>query len=91
MAELSVEDIYSEFEDEIESDFIKIKEVTGGIGFYSPYVVGTLQRIARKIYMKYGQRIVDYSNASDAEYVIYQKLRHCSSDLHYKYFGIHNR
>ena len=52
----------------------------------SMYFVGSLQRIARKIYMKYGQRIVAYENAKYAEDIIYNQLLRCTQDLQKKVF-----
>lgn len=88
MPELLVRDIFHEYVNEIEADFKKIKEVSCGQGWLeSSYFVGTLSRIARKIYMKYGQRIVAYENSKNAEYIIYQQLLTCTTDLQKKYFG----
>ncbi len=88
MPDLLVKDIFGEYVNEIEADFKKIKEVSYGQGWLeSSYFVGTLSRIARKIYMKYGQRIVAYENSKNAEYIIYQQLLTCSRDLQKKYFG----
>lgn len=88
MPELFVSDIYDEYAAEIEADFKKIKEVSGGWGFMeSQLFVGSLQRLSRKIYMRYGQLIVTYENARNAEYIIYQQLLRCTKDLQIKYFG----
>lgn len=88
MSKIFVSDIYDEYAAEIEADFKQIKEVSGGIGYMeSQLFVGSLQRISRKIYMRYGQSIVAYEDASSAEYIIYQQLLRCSKDLQKKYFG----
>ena len=88
MPELFVRDIFHEYVDEIEADFKKIKEVSYGMGYLeSMYFVGALQRIARKIYMKYGQRIVTYENAKYAEGILYNQLLQCTKELQKKYFG----
>ena len=88
MPELFVKDIFHEYKDEIEDDFKKIKQISGGMGWLeSSYFVGTLSRVARKIYMKYGQRIVAYENAKYAEDIIYQQLLTCTSELQKQYFG----
>ncbi len=88
MAELFVRDIFDEYAAEIEADFKKIKEISCGLGFMeSQLFVGSLQRISRKIYMRYGQRIVSYEDARNAEYIIYQQLLRCTKDLQIKYFG----
>ena len=87
MPELFVRDIYQEYVDEIETDFKKIKEISCGQGWLeSSYFVGTLSRVARKIYMKYGQRIVAYENARYAEGIIYRQLLECTRDLQKQYF-----
>lgn len=88
MPELFVKDIFHEYVDEIESDFKKIKEVSCGQGWLeSSYFVGTLSRVARKIYMKYGQRIITYEQSKYAEDIIYRQLLGCTHDLQRKYFG----
>lgn len=88
MSEIFVKDIYHEYADEIEADFKKIKEISGGMGWLeSSYFVGTLSRVARKIYMKYGQRIVTYEQSRYAEDIIYRQLLRCTHDLQRKYFG----
>ena len=88
MPELFVKDIYHEYVDEIEAEFKKIKEVSCGQGWMeSQFFVGSMSRIARKIYMKYGQRIVAYENARYAEDIIYRQLLTCSRDLQKQYFG----
>lgn len=88
MSELLVKDIYSEFSDEIESDFIRIKQISNNQPIReSQLFVGTLQRVARKIYMRYGQRIVPYEDLCYAEIIIYNQLLRCTCDLQKKYFG----
>ena len=87
MPELVVRDIFDLYKDEIESDFQRILEVAGDSGpMQSMYFVGTLQRVARKIYMRYGQRIVTYENAKYAEGILYNQLLQCTKDLQQKYF-----
>lgn len=88
MAELCVEDIFHEYKDEIEVEFIKIKEVSGGLSWVeSQFFVGMISRMARKIYMRYGQRIVSYENSSCAEQILYNQLLFCTRELQKKYLG----
>ena len=88
MAELCVADIFHEYKDEIEKEFIMIKEVSGGNRrLEREYMVGTLSRAARKIYMRYGQRIVSYDMSSYAEDVLYGQLLQSTRQLQEKYFG----
>ena len=88
MAELCVNDIFHEYKDEIEAEFIKIKEVSGGLSWVeSQFFVGTISRMARKIYMRYGQRIVSYENSGCAERILYNQLLFCTRELQKKYFG----
>lgn len=89
MPELFVRDIFDQYKDEIESDFQKILEIAGISGpMQSAYFVGTLQRVARKIYMRYGQRIVSYENAKYAEEILYHQLLQCTKELQQKYFRV---
>lgn len=88
MVDLHVKDIFHEYKDEIEAEFIKIKEISGGQSWMeSQFFVGTLSRMARKIYMRYGQRIVSYENSSNAEQILYNQLLFCTQELQKKYFG----
>jgi hypothetical protein len=88
MPELFVKDIFHEYVSEIETDLKKIKEISGGaMWMESSFSVGTLKRVSKKIYAKYGSRIVAPENATYAEDIIYSQLVVCTRELSKKYFG----
>jgi hypothetical protein len=89
MGKITVADIYHEFENDIEKELIQITSeplVMSNSFMKSACFVGSLQKISRKIYRKYGVELFD-PNASPkyVQDVIYQQLYNLSTNIRRKY------